>query len=141
MIVKRGANPFDTEIKFEKLAPIPVYDGPFPSGKLTEVRLDAMMSPNDPLTPSADNGIHVLATTFTVAKDAQSGKFKGTLKFTTQNQVPEFETVKIPIELTIYPLTIKPMDHFGALFGGELVFLRNSDPGTFTKPGLSVYLL
>ena len=127
------------KVRFERLAPIPVYDGPFPKGKLIETRLDAMVAPNDPLAPSSDNGIHLLAATFSASKKTRSGRFTGSLKFTVQTQAPRFETVEIPIELNISPLTINPMKHFAILLSANLLLLRHADhPQFMDEPGLSV---
>jgi hypothetical protein len=127
------------EVRFDYLAPIPVYNGPFPSDDFIGTYLDAMMNPNDSLKPACNNGIHVLAITFTASQNTQSGIFDSKIKFTVQTQVPRIETVEIPVKLTISPLTIKPMDHFGVLFGTGLLQLRHADHPAFKdQPGISI---
>ncbi|MHB9071675.1 MAG: glycoside hydrolase domain-containing protein [Sedimentisphaerales bacterium] len=124
--------------RFERLAPIPVYDGPFPGSTLTETRFDAMMEPNDTLCPPTTDGIHLMAITLTAPKDAQAGTFVGKIKCTVQTPVPDAESFEIPVELHIAPVTLKPMNHFGVIFGGQFLQIPNSGP-PYTKQGLSIF--
>ena len=111
------------DVKFEHLAPIPVYSGSYyemqHEGDLVETRLDALMPLNDPGIAPNQTGIHVLAVTFTSNENADPGTFNSAINLTIQSQVPETESIEIPIEARVLPVMIRPVDHFGTSFGGN----------------------
>ena len=125
------------QARIHQLAPIPVFDGSFPEGRLTEIRYDAMLDLNDPLCPPAPNGIHVLVVTLTAGDDCQTGTFNGPINITVQTSVPDTESFEIPVELVVAPIAIKPMDHFGVIFAGQHFQVRYEGP-PFTKPSTTI---
>ena len=109
--------------RYERVANVPVYDGPFydgvQEGKLVENRYDALMWLNDTLTPPSKNGVHLIAVTVTADSWSWAGSYQDFIILTVQTQTPDFETLKLPVEVTVLPMSLKPMHHFGTSFGGN----------------------
>ena len=124
--IDKAISDIPLEVRFERIAPIPVYDGPYPAGRLQEIRYDALMACDDPLMPPAPEGIHLIAVTFKASKDTAPGSYEGTIRLGLQDQVPQRFEVEIPLQVTVAPLFIKPMRHFGAVFGAQHFQLKLS---------------
>jgi len=118
----------------EQLAEIPVYDGPFPDAKLIERRLDARVPLNFRGAPPSSSGIHILALTFRATPDCRAGEFDGSLRFAVQSQRPQRVWFEVPIRLRIAAVTLKPMRHFGTVFGAVHFVTRYN----LAWPGTSV---
>jgi hypothetical protein len=127
--------------KVEQLAEIPVYNGPSPDGKLIagarliETRLDALVPVNFDLAPPSSTGIQLLALTFSADRSVKPGHYQGEIAIDVQS--PHQAALRLPIEVSVAPLTIDPMRHFGTLFGGQLFMVR-SQGKPFTQPSITV---
>lgn len=119
----------------ERLAEIPVYDGPTPGGELIETRLDALTELNFDLAPPSTSGIHLLSITLSAAPGTEPGDFAGHLDI--QLDSPKPASLRLPIELTVSPITIKPFEHFGTMFAGQHILVRYAG-GTYTEPSITV---
>lgn len=121
--------------RVERLAEIPVYDGPTPGGRLIETRLDALTGLNFDLAPPSSSGIHLLAITLSANGDTPTGHHAGHLDI--QLASPKSASLRLPIEVAVAPITIKPFEHFGTMFGGQHFLVRYSG-GSFTEPSTTV---
>ena len=142
-IVPSG-NSFPVKVGFERLAGIPVYDGPFEDGKqlgkLIETRLDPLMPLNDELIPPDKSGIQVVAVTFSAGSNAPAGVFEDNIKLLVRTQVPEEELIEIPVEVKVLPVVVKPMHHFGTLFAGTHFYVKykGGENSPFSKDNVTV---
>ena len=122
---------------FNEVAGIPLYDGAFGYGKKVETRLDAMVPLNFEHAPPAPNGIHLVAVTLTAGADTAAGRAQGVIRLEVQNQVPRRTSIEIPVSARVLGATVKPMEHFGTLFGGAHFMVRYSG-GPFTRDSVTV---
>ena len=127
------------DTRFEQLAEVPVYDGPFPGGTLTERRLDALVPLNFDLTPPSSTGIHVLAVTLRADEEQAPGARTGTLRVAVQTQRPDRAVFELPVSVTVLPVTLKPAHHFGTQFAGVHWLVRyRKGAGPFTEDSTTV---
>ena len=114
LIEKKNSLP--VEVTVQRIAQIPVYhDWTF--NTLLEKRLDALVDVNDPLIPFHAEGPQVLAITFHADEKQEPGHVNGELSLEFQTAYPAWQWLKIPVELKILPVTVKPMRHFQTNFG------------------------
>ena len=121
------------DLKFEQVAGIPVYYGSFYDmehvGEFVETRMDALMPLNDPGIPANENGIHLLAATFSCDESMKSGLYKSSVRLKVQTQVPEIDEIEIPVEMRVLPVVVRAVDHFGTNFGGNHIVRKYKSYG------------
>jgi hypothetical protein len=116
---------------FERIAEIPLFDNSHPRGRKIGSRFDALTPIDYALIPPATAGVHLVAVTFSADAKAKPGTSAGSIQLTIQTQEPSTDTIEIPVNLTISPIVLRPMWHFGTLFGPNPLDVRvGLDAGT-----------
>lgn len=116
----------DLPVAFEvqRIAPLTIYDGPFPLGKPVQTRFDPLMAIDDPAIPPVPGGIHLICLTLRADAKAKPGVVEGTITLKIQDQVPHTSEFKIPIKLDVSSIVLNPSKHFSAIFGNQLWMLK-----------------
>ncbi len=115
------------EVRFHRLATVPVYDGPTVNGqvkgRLLETRYEPMVPLDFALDPDSTDGVHLLLATITPGDDTPNGTQHGTINLRFNRQ-----ELDVPVQLNIAPMTLAPKRHFGTLFGA-ISFLVGYEKG------------
>lgn len=127
------------ETKFERVALIPVYDGPTPRGKRIEDRYDALVPLDYPHMPEVAGGTHVLAVTVAASKEDAHGEYQGDITLTLRTPGSEATTFTVPVRANVLPVYLKPAHHFRTQFGGQHFLTKYSKgAGPFTEDSITV---
>jgi len=113
----------NARVTFHRLATVPVYDGPTVDGevkgRLIETRYDPMVPLDYRVDPDSTDGIHLVLATITPKADMPAGLHEGqvTLRF-------DGQSLSVPVELNVAPMTVAAKRHFGTLFGGSFFHIK-----------------
>lgn len=121
--VKASAD-LPADVKFHRLATVPVYDGATVDGKimgdLIETRYDPMVALDYELDPDSTDGMHLIVATIRPTDDTPAGAHEGSVSLTIGDQ-----SLAVPVALHVSANKIAPMEHFGSLFGATFFTIAN----------------
>lgn len=105
-------------VRFNRLATVPVYDGPTVDdqvrGQLLDTRYDPLVPLDYALDPDSADGVHLVVVTFTPTADTPPGRHAGHVRLTLGQR-----TLRVPVSLRVAPIAVAPQRHFGSLLGSS----------------------